>query len=583
MRGRAAKKARIDAFFKPKAPAATRGPVTWDAPKRTNPVSTNLEVKPTVDDAGLVTIQLPKNRVGLWFLELEEKGGGLRCVALERFDLYNKVEAQSEAFHAHVARMPAGRVALVSITDTAMAKTRPLPKLVYDTLRLLGGEDHIEPIGYRTVRKSTSVLGAPDNSSLHFSAMTRPTWLSRAARNRHRHAIEQASRQWRGGRRGDSARTRRKILISTQVPTTPPSPAPSALPTTSVPTTPPSEVPSPVPTSKPSAMPTAVPIPAPSGQPTPRPTPKPTPAPTAIPGNPTGAPVFSPTPRPTPTPTPRPSEEPTPGPSPRPTHSPSTALPSSVPTTSMPSAVPTSYPTAVYVSGQLKVAGMSLDVALEYKDVFVVALAALAGVSADRVEVLITAARRRLAVEIAAAMAVRSGLGEDFASGRRRLSGGVNIEYTISVDAASATAASEGLSEATPTDVDSAIESAAANFVVNGTNSSSAFSSIQTNSITAEVVVEGGPPPEPPNITAAVPRSASKPRIIYQRKSRGVGAFWNATARVHRRIAWHTERAAERRKKDISDAKDHIARSDEKTREAKKRAEHGYAHARHEL
>ena len=217
MRGRAAKKARIDAFFKPKAPAATRGPVTWDAPKRTNPVSTNLEVKPTVDDAGLVTIQLPKNRVGLWFLELEEKGGGLRCVALERFDLYNKVEAQSEAFHAHVARMPAGRVALVSITDTAMAKTRPLPKLVYDTLRLLGGEDHIEPIGYRTVRKSTSVLGAPDNSSLHFSAMTRPTWLSRAARNRHRHAIEQASRRWRGGRRDDSARTRRKIFISTQV------------------------------------------------------------------------------------------------------------------------------------------------------------------------------------------------------------------------------------------------------------------------------------------------------------------------------------------------------------------------------
>jgi len=33
----------------------------------------------------------------------------------------------------------------------------------------------------------------------------------RAARNRHRHAIEQASRRWRGGRRDDSARTRRKI------------------------------------------------------------------------------------------------------------------------------------------------------------------------------------------------------------------------------------------------------------------------------------------------------------------------------------------------------------------------------------
>ena len=47
-----------------------------------------------------------------------------------------------------------------------------------------------------SVWKSTSASGAPDNSSLsHFSAMTRPSWLGRAARNRHRHAIEQASRR----------------------------------------------------------------------------------------------------------------------------------------------------------------------------------------------------------------------------------------------------------------------------------------------------------------------------------------------------------------------------------------------------
>ena len=39
-------------------------------------------------------------------------------------------------------------------------------------------------------------------------------------RVRHRHAIEQASRRWRGGRRDESARTRRKILISTQAPAT---------------------------------------------------------------------------------------------------------------------------------------------------------------------------------------------------------------------------------------------------------------------------------------------------------------------------------------------------------------------------
>ena len=62
------------------------------------------------------------------------------------------------------------------------------------------------------VWKSTSASGAPDNSSLsHFSAMTRPPLLGRAARNRHLHAVEQASRRWRGGRCDDSARTRRKI------------------------------------------------------------------------------------------------------------------------------------------------------------------------------------------------------------------------------------------------------------------------------------------------------------------------------------------------------------------------------------
>ena len=73
------------------------------------------------------------------------------------------------------------------------------------------------PNWLESVWKSTSASGAPDNSSLsHFLAMTRPSWFGRAVRNRHRHAIEQASRRWRGGRRGDSGRTRRKILISAQ-------------------------------------------------------------------------------------------------------------------------------------------------------------------------------------------------------------------------------------------------------------------------------------------------------------------------------------------------------------------------------
>ena len=74
----------------------------------------------------------------------------------------------------------------------------------------------------------TRVIGVTDvavatcveiNQCVGCSAMTRPRWLRRAVRNRHRHAIEQASRRWHGGRRDDSARTRRKLLISTQAKT----------------------------------------------------------------------------------------------------------------------------------------------------------------------------------------------------------------------------------------------------------------------------------------------------------------------------------------------------------------------------
>ena len=49
------------------------------------------------------------------------------------------------------------------------------------------------------------------NQPVRRVATTRPSWLGRAVRNSHRHAVEQASRRWRGGRRDDSARTRRKF------------------------------------------------------------------------------------------------------------------------------------------------------------------------------------------------------------------------------------------------------------------------------------------------------------------------------------------------------------------------------------
>ena len=71
---------------------------------------------------------------------------------------------------------------------------------IWDIKRKIGQVTPRSP----TVWKSTSASGAP-------------CWIGRAVMNLHRYAIEQASRRWRGGRREDSTRTRRKILIYTQV------------------------------------------------------------------------------------------------------------------------------------------------------------------------------------------------------------------------------------------------------------------------------------------------------------------------------------------------------------------------------
>ena len=57
--------------------------------------------------------------------------------------------------------------------------------------------------------------GAPTILRCHFSAMTWPRWLRRAARNRHRPRHRAASRRWREGH-GRFRTNARKILISTR-------------------------------------------------------------------------------------------------------------------------------------------------------------------------------------------------------------------------------------------------------------------------------------------------------------------------------------------------------------------------------
>ena len=74
--------------------------------------------------------------------------------------------------------------------------------------------NHLSRVTYDEVKEE------PDEESYaavwkSISASSGPYWLRRAVRNRHRHAIEQVSRRWRGGRRGDSGRTRRKFDFHT--------------------------------------------------------------------------------------------------------------------------------------------------------------------------------------------------------------------------------------------------------------------------------------------------------------------------------------------------------------------------------
>ena len=71
-----------------------------------------------------------------------------------------------------------------------------LSRVTYDEVKEEPDEE-----SYAAVWKSTSFGCIDDAAALAPSS----------GRNRHRHAIEQASRRWRGGRRDDSARTRRKI------------------------------------------------------------------------------------------------------------------------------------------------------------------------------------------------------------------------------------------------------------------------------------------------------------------------------------------------------------------------------------
>jgi len=102
---------------------------------------------------GLSKIDFTKNSTGIHCVELclDDKGTGFRKIKQHRFKLYDKLDEESKHFCEWVQRLPVGQVILMSIADSAIAKSRPLPSEFYDALRLLGAPDpdSCEVIGYR--------------------------------------------------------------------------------------------------------------------------------------------------------------------------------------------------------------------------------------------------------------------------------------------------------------------------------------------------------------------------------------------------------------------------------------------------
>ena len=95
-----------------------------------------------------------------------------------------------------LASARAGNINRVGV-DERMYRTREQQQDLITSLRLgLRGLDAVDARGLCGNQPVCRVHNSPRS---HFSAMTRPCRLRRAVRNRHSHAIEQASRRWRAG------------------------------------------------------------------------------------------------------------------------------------------------------------------------------------------------------------------------------------------------------------------------------------------------------------------------------------------------------------------------------------------------
>ena len=101
-------------------------------------------------------VELEPNRTGFHVLELEVTSSQKLVqrnafVNKTRFDIYKDEVKETARFSKWVDGLPAGRIVMITITDTAIAAKRPPGKELYAALQKLGASESMERIGYRQV------------------------------------------------------------------------------------------------------------------------------------------------------------------------------------------------------------------------------------------------------------------------------------------------------------------------------------------------------------------------------------------------------------------------------------------------
>jgi len=122
---------------------------------------------------GSTTVQrFRKNQTGLHVVQLEARLDSANSVvfdlaSVQRFQLYAQTASEAKRFSSWVDKLPAKAIVLACITDTIMARTRPLPTCFYESLVLLGASTDLTQIGYRQPFCFIGFKGASPGQALY--------------------------------------------------------------------------------------------------------------------------------------------------------------------------------------------------------------------------------------------------------------------------------------------------------------------------------------------------------------------------------------------------------------------------------